>query len=183
VLAKIRCWVALQAPFYGSPLADTADAPVVGTVGAFLLTLASGDGNSLADLRTDLRADYMSRHSIAIAATVTRIRPLCVTSYFDRSDPRFPHPPQLIAARYIMERRGLRNDSLSADGPGHSPGLPLHRAPEHRPHRHDLGTSDRPVAPRPRPPDPGLVRDRPRRIDPAFPDRCQGCRAGNARRV
>jgi len=112
VLAKIRCWVALQAPFYGSPLADTADAPVVGTVGAFLLTLASGDGNSLADLRTDLRADYMSRHSIAIAATVTRIRPLCVTSYFDRSDPRFPHPPQLIAARYIMERRGLRNHSL-----------------------------------------------------------------------
>jgi hypothetical protein len=112
VLVRVRCWVALQAPFYGSPLADTADAPVVGTVGALLLTLASGDGSSLSDLRTDLRADYMSRHSIAVAATVTRIRPLCVTSYFDGSDPRFPHPPQLLATRYLMERRGMRNDSL-----------------------------------------------------------------------
>jgi hypothetical protein len=112
VLARIRCWVALQAPFYGSPLADTADAPVVGTVGAFLLTLASGDGNSLSDLRTDLRAAYMSRHAISVAATVSRIRPLCVTSYFDGSDPRFPHPPQLMATRYLMEKRGLRNDSL-----------------------------------------------------------------------
>ena len=54
----------------------------------------------------------MSRHSIAIAATVARIRPLCVTSYFDGSDPRFSHPPQLVATRRLMERRGLRNDSL-----------------------------------------------------------------------
>jgi hypothetical protein len=112
VLGKIRCWVALQAPFFGSPLADTADAPVVGTVGAFLLTLASGDGRSLSDLRTDLRAEYMSRHSIAVAATVSRLRPLCVTSYFDGSDPRFSHPPQLMATRYLMEKRGMRNDSL-----------------------------------------------------------------------
>jgi hypothetical protein len=81
-------------------------------VGAFLLTLASGDGRSLSDLRTNLRAEYMSRHSISIAVTVARIRPLCVTSYFDGSDPRFPHPPQLMATRHLMERRGLRNDSL-----------------------------------------------------------------------
>lgn len=112
VLAKVRCWVALQAPFYGSPLADTADAPVVGSVGAFLLTLASGDGNSLADLRTDRRAAYMGERSSSIENVVTRVRPLCVASFFDGSDPRFPHPPQLVATRYWMDRLGQRNDSL-----------------------------------------------------------------------
>jgi hypothetical protein len=109
-LAKVRCWVALQAPFYGSPLADTA--PVVGSVGAFLLTLASGDGKSLADLRTDRRAAYMAEWQAGIETVVTRVRPLCVASYFDGSDPRFPHPPQLRATRAWMEQRGQRNDSL-----------------------------------------------------------------------
>jgi hypothetical protein len=89
VLDKIRCWIALQAPFYGSPLADTADAPVFGTVGAFLLTLASGDGNSLSDLRTDLRAQYMTENAARIAATLARVRTLCVTSYFGDSDRAF----------------------------------------------------------------------------------------------
>jgi hypothetical protein len=112
-LAKVRCWVALQAPFYGSPLADAAaDAPVVGSVGAFLLTLASGDSNSLADLRTDRRAAYMGERRSSIENVVTRVRPLCVASYFDGSDPRFTHPPQLTATRYWMERLGQRNDSL-----------------------------------------------------------------------
>jgi hypothetical protein len=108
-LAKVRCWVALQAPFYGSPLADAADAPVVGSVGAFLLTLASGDGKSLADLRTDRRAAYMAEQRSSIETVVTRVRPLCVASYFDGSDPRFPHPPQLLATRAWI---GQRNDSL-----------------------------------------------------------------------
>lgn len=124
VLRKVRCWIALQAPFYGSPLADTADAPVIGTVGAFLLTLASGDGNSLSDLRTDLRARYMREHAQAIATTVERVRILCVTSYFDGSDPRFPHPPQLQATRYLMERRGQRNDSLVPTDSAILPGCP-----------------------------------------------------------
>jgi hypothetical protein len=124
VVRKVRCWVALQAPFYGSPLADTADAPVLGTVGAFLLTLASGDGNSLSDLRTDLRARYMQEHAKAVAATVARVRIVCVTSYFDGSDPRFPHPPQLQATRYLMERRGQRNDSLVPTDSAILPGCP-----------------------------------------------------------
>jgi hypothetical protein len=111
-LAKVRCWVALQAPFFGSPLADTADAPLVGSVGAFLLGLASGDRSSLADLRTDRRALYMAERVSSIENVVTRVRPLCVASYFDSSDPRFPHPPQLVATRYWMERRGQRNDSF-----------------------------------------------------------------------
>jgi hypothetical protein len=111
-LDKVRCWIALQAPFYGSPLADTADAPVVGTVGAFLLALASGDGSSLSDLRTDRRARYMHENAGRIATTLARIPTLCVTSYFDGSDARFPHPPQLLATRALMERRGQRNDSL-----------------------------------------------------------------------
>jgi hypothetical protein len=123
-LRKMRCWIALQAPFYGSPLADTADAPVIGTVGAFLLTLASGDGNSLSDLRTDIRAKYMSAHSIAVATTLARVRTLCVVSYFDGSDPRYPHPPQLAATRYLMERRGMRNDSLVPTESGILPGCP-----------------------------------------------------------
>lgn len=124
VLRKMRCWVALQAPFYGSPLADTADAPVIGTVGAFLLTLASGDGNSLSDLRTDRRARYMTDNAARIAAVLARVPTLCVASYFDDSDPRFPHPPQLMATRHLMERRGQRNDSLVPTESAILPGCP-----------------------------------------------------------
>jgi hypothetical protein len=54
----------------------------------------------------------MAERMSGIETVVARARPLCVASFFDGSDPRFPHPPQLVATRYWMERLGQRNDSL-----------------------------------------------------------------------
>ena len=56
-------WVALQAPFYGSPVAD----PAPSAINAVLLSAVGGNGQSLDDLKTSVRASYMADHESQIA--------------------------------------------------------------------------------------------------------------------
>ena len=49
-------WVALQAPFYGSPVAD----PAPSAINAVLLSAVGGNGESLDDLKTGGRQSYMA---------------------------------------------------------------------------------------------------------------------------
>lgn len=112
-LAKVRCWIALQAPFFGSPLAETAaETPVIGASSALLLTLWAGDSRSLDDLRTDRRSAYMDERRERIARVLARVQTLCVASYVDGADTRYPLPLPLDRARRWMEQRGHRNDAL-----------------------------------------------------------------------
>jgi len=53
-------WVALQAPFYGSPVAD----PAPSSINALLLDALGGNGESLDDLKTDVRQTYMAAHVV-----------------------------------------------------------------------------------------------------------------------
>jgi hypothetical protein len=53
-------WVALQAPFYGSPVAD----PAPSNINAVLLGVFDGNGESLDDLKTSARATYMAARAV-----------------------------------------------------------------------------------------------------------------------
>jgi hypothetical protein len=53
-------WVALQAPFYGSPVAD----PSPSSINAVLLGVFDGNGESLDDLKTSARATYMAARAV-----------------------------------------------------------------------------------------------------------------------
>lgn len=60
---KVIGWVALQAPFYGSPVAD----PSPSVINEVLLGAVGGNGRSLDDLKTVTRALYMEANQEAIA--------------------------------------------------------------------------------------------------------------------
>lgn len=53
-------WVALQAPFYGSPVAD----PAPSAINAVLLSAVGGNGESLDDLKTAGRESYMAARAV-----------------------------------------------------------------------------------------------------------------------
>jgi hypothetical protein len=55
-------WVALQAPFFGSPLAD----PIPPSMNGLLLGALGGNGQSVEDLKTTTRGVYMARHRAQI---------------------------------------------------------------------------------------------------------------------
>ena len=57
-------WVALQAPFHGSPIADNVPSALAG----HLLTAFGGDQQALLDLRTSIRGPYMADRAADIAA-------------------------------------------------------------------------------------------------------------------
>jgi len=62
-------WVALQAPFHGSPVAD----PTFSAANDFLLEALGGNGQSADDLKTETRAPYMEANAERIAALTASI--------------------------------------------------------------------------------------------------------------
>jgi len=62
-------WVALQAPFHGSPVADNIPAALAGP----LLSAFGGDQQSLLDLKTQVRGQYMLGRANAIAELTAAI--------------------------------------------------------------------------------------------------------------
>ena len=66
---KVVGWVALQAPFHGSPVAD----PAPSTVHDLLLRVVGGNGQALDDLKTSTRAAYMEENAERIAELTARV--------------------------------------------------------------------------------------------------------------
>lgn len=62
-------WVALQAPFYGAPVAD----PSPSAINAVLLSAVGGNGESLDDLKTTTRTPYMNAREAQIAALTASV--------------------------------------------------------------------------------------------------------------
>ena len=71
-------WVALQAPFHGSPVADNLPAPLAGPV----LSVFGGDQQAILDLQTDVRAQYMLGRANAIADLTGAIPVVSCSSTF-----------------------------------------------------------------------------------------------------
>jgi hypothetical protein len=74
-------WVALQAPFYGSPVAD----PAPSAINALLLSAVGGNGQSIDDLKTETRAPYMAANAERIADLTASIPIISAYSTYEAS--------------------------------------------------------------------------------------------------
>lgn len=87
VLEKVRCWVALQSPFAGSPLADLAeDNWLLRETASRLLPALGGSAQSLTDLTVAERRRYLARHAARIDAVLRRIAILCYAGRVAQED-------------------------------------------------------------------------------------------------
>lgn len=81
---KVRCWIALQAPFAGSPLADLAvENPLIDVIASPVLSSLGGSEVSLHDLTVAERDAYMARHGAEVAVVVRQVPILSFASYLE----------------------------------------------------------------------------------------------------
>jgi pimeloyl-ACP methyl ester carboxylesterase len=78
---RVVGWVAIQAPFHGSPVADSTFAPVNG----LLLEALGGNGQSVEDLKTKVREPYMQANKARIEALTARIPVISAYSTYEAS--------------------------------------------------------------------------------------------------
>lgn len=84
LVEKVRCWVALQSPFAGSPLADLAEESwVVRNAAGHLLPALGGSAQSLTDLTIAERRRYLAANATKIAQVLSRIRVLCFAGHVE----------------------------------------------------------------------------------------------------
>lgn len=107
---QIACWISLQAPFGGSPVAD-----LIVTQGWTreltdpALRALGGSGRSLDDLTVAERSQYMRAHADAIQSLGRGIPILVLATYLDGSRTPSLH----LAATYRwMADQGIANDGL-----------------------------------------------------------------------
>lgn len=112
--AHCRGFVALQAPFLGSPVADAVvrNRPLAVTATTLARLLGIGSGEGLHDLTTDVRRGWMARHAAALDGVIAEVPTVCVAA---RLTPAASHGRArlyLPTARW-MERQGFGpNDGL-----------------------------------------------------------------------
>lgn len=100
-------WVAFQAPFQGSPIADVAcKAPKARRIGAAALKLLGADPEAISDLTTGARARYLDANATQIAQLLADVPVICVGTAVSKG--LLPSWPTVK----WMEERGLRSDGL-----------------------------------------------------------------------
>ena len=126
---RVACWVALQAPFHGSPVADVAaNETLKRLIADPVLRALGGSGGSLDDLTTGVRGAYMRRHAAAIARVLAAVPALSVATVLDDGGAALPSL-HMIPPHWLLNRRGLENDGLV---PLESTRLPGREAPRAR---------------------------------------------------
>lgn len=113
---KVRCWIAFQAPFAGTPLADLATGfdlarPMLDEA----LELLGGSGQSLDDLTTDERQAYLARNDAAIAVIADDIPILAVAARLPESEGLLPETPFAIS-RWWMGLSDIESDGAVPTG-------------------------------------------------------------------
>jgi hypothetical protein len=108
--ARVRCWIAFQAPFAGTPLADLAAGfdlarPLVDAA----LELLGGSGQSLDDLTTAGREAYLAEHAGEIAELADETAILAVATRLLPSDDLIPDTP-FAASRWWMAQSDIESD-------------------------------------------------------------------------
>lgn len=115
-VAAARCtgFVALQSPFFGSPVADAVtgarplDAAAMGL--ARLLRIGSGEG--LRDLTTARRAAWMGANAAAIGALLARLPVVCLATALPARGLRGRDQIYGLAARWMARRGAWPSDGL-----------------------------------------------------------------------
>jgi hypothetical protein len=114
-VARERCaaFIAIQSPFYGSPIADVlaAASPLRATVTGSLRLLRAGSGLGLRDLTTAARQAWMRENALQLAMLVEHIPLVCCATAVSEATIG-PDRRYLALARW-MERQGYGpNDGM-----------------------------------------------------------------------
>lgn len=111
--AKVVCWIAYQAPFAGSPVADfVADSWVLRTTSEQLLLLFGGSKQALQDQRSDRRACYLARHDAGLRALAGRTSIVALAGAIDGEAGWSQHLTAVLPTLLWMRASGIRNDGL-----------------------------------------------------------------------
>jgi hypothetical protein len=110
--ARIACWVALQAPFHGSPIADlAAGSKPLRALADPLAEWLGGSRRALDDLTIATRRSYMADNAAAIRTIVAAVPTLAVATRIDT--PNLGLPALYMRPSYDwMAARGEPNDGL-----------------------------------------------------------------------
>lgn len=101
-------WIAFQAPFHGSPVADVASGTArARRISGPALRLLSADPAAIRDLSTDARARYMDEHAAAIEQVLRDVPMMCVSTVSDGRS-MWPDWP----TRRWMASLGLKSDGM-----------------------------------------------------------------------
>lgn len=110
---KVACWLALQAPFAGSPFADLAsDIEPMRWMARELLSALGGSERSLLDLREDTRRAYLETFNEDIAALAAELPILSFASVLD--EPLLGSLPTYASSELmnLLNGRPRPNDGL-----------------------------------------------------------------------
>jgi hypothetical protein len=122
VRERVVCWIAFQAPFAGSPVADgVASVDLLRWPSEQALARFGGSGQSLHELRTDLREDYLVLHAEGIADLAETITILSVAGAVDGPPRASVHYP----ATTWMQGQGIRSDGIVPTWSAVLPGTPF----------------------------------------------------------
>jgi hypothetical protein len=122
---KVVCWVAIQAPFAGSPVADVvSDWGLLRWPSEQLLLLLGGSEQALHDQRTDLRSCYLGQHDAAVKALGERMAVLALAGAIDSDAGWTEHLTMVLPTLAWMRLNGIRNDGLVPTDSAKLPHLP-----------------------------------------------------------
>lgn len=111
-----RCagFIALQSPFFGSPIADLVTTTPVfdGTAMSLARLLKIGSGEGVRDLTTARRGAWMTTHAKAIAALLTQIPVVCVATTVLTKGAHGRDRAYAIAAAWMQARGAGPSDGL-----------------------------------------------------------------------
>lgn len=112
-LNRVACWIALQAPFAGSPVADLAvSIPGMREVAGVVLNALGGRGESLDDLTTGWRGRYLERNDEATSAVFASVPTLCVATYMEDAGRLFAPRTWTYPTFVWMQAKSIRSDGL-----------------------------------------------------------------------
>lgn len=105
-------WIAFQAPFHGSPIADVASGTKrARRISGAALKILGADLEAIGDIGTDRRARYMDEHAAAIEQVLRDVPTMCVGTVSGSSAGSASLMPDWPTGRW-MASLGLKNDGL-----------------------------------------------------------------------
>ena len=108
---KVKGWIPIQAPFFGSPVADwVIERSNLSTLAFHLLEQLGGTEESLQSLKTDIRIEYLKQNKEKIINLIKTIKIISFTSW--KEDEGWDWDTLLEPTRDCMSKKGLRSDGL-----------------------------------------------------------------------
>jgi hypothetical protein len=114
VAARCEAFLALQSPFFGSPVADALlrSPGFHGAARQLAQFLRVGSGAGLVDLTSAVRTTWMEEHEAAIGALTARLPVLCIGTQVKRESAVGPDRRYLPLAEWLERRGAGANDGL-----------------------------------------------------------------------